>query len=182
MATKEKTPNYTEAQTAEIVTAFVGTLDSEGNRTSATDDIIKTLAEKLGKTTKSIVAKLTKEGKYKAKTYTNKNGEPPTKKGTMADAIGKILRLSDGETDSLEKANKTALTKIVEALANSKPIDPTEEQADMVKTMKAAMIGSVVNLDADEAKSLARASDSTLSKLMAALEIEVPQDGDETQP
>jgi hypothetical protein len=40
----------------------------------------------------------------------------------MADAIGAILRLSEAEIESLTKANKTCLSKIFEALANSKPI------------------------------------------------------------
>jgi hypothetical protein len=69
-----------------------------------------------GKTVQSVRAKLAKEGIYEAKTYTSKTGEKPVKKDTHADVIGAILHLSDGEIDSLTKANKTALVKIVEFL------------------------------------------------------------------
>lgn len=39
-----------------------------------------------------------------------------------ADAIGPVLGLTEAETDSLTKANKTALEKIFKALAASKPL------------------------------------------------------------
>jgi hypothetical protein len=52
----------------------------------------------------------------------SKTGEKPVKKDAHADAIGAILKLSEGEIDSLTKANKSALKTIFEALANSKPI------------------------------------------------------------
>lgn len=81
------------------------------------------IAEKVGKTTRSIIAKLSKEGVYKAKEYVSKTGEKPVKKDETADAIGKVLRLSDGDTDSLAKANKRALIAIWNALSNSKPIE-----------------------------------------------------------
>ena len=45
------------------------------------------------------------------------------KKDVTADAIGAILRLSENEIESLTKANKTALRKIFDALANSRPIE-----------------------------------------------------------
>jgi hypothetical protein len=110
-AKAEKAVNYTAEQTAELVKGY-----TEGMTTEA-------LAEKFGKTTRSIIAKLSREGVYKKKEYTTKQGEKPVKKDTTADAIGAILRLSEGEIDSLTKANKTALRKIFDALAASKPLD-----------------------------------------------------------
>lgn len=83
---------------------------------------VEKIAETAGKTVRSIVAKLSKEGVYTPKVYTNKNGEKPVKKNELADLIGNILSMSDGETDSLSKVNKPALEKIFAALANSKPI------------------------------------------------------------
>lgn len=109
-AKTEKQVNYTAEMTAKLVEAYkTGT------------DVAK-LAEMFGKTTRSIIAKLSREGVYQKKEYTTKTGEKPVKKDVTADAIGAILRLSEGEIDSLAKANKTALKKIFEALANSKPI------------------------------------------------------------
>lgn len=109
MAT-EKTVNYTAEQTAAIVadyTAGVSTAE---------------IAEKMGKTVRSIVAKLSREGVYKKKEYTTKTGEKVIKKDAHADAIGAILKMTEAEIESLTKANKTALVKIFTALANSKPL------------------------------------------------------------
>jgi len=113
-ATKtEKTVNYTEAQTAALVSAYVE---------NSTKETVDMFAEKFGKSVRSIVAKLSREGVYKAKEYVSKTGEKPVKKDAHADAIGAVLGLTENETESLTKANKTALEKIFKALANSKPI------------------------------------------------------------
>ena len=117
MAATEKTvkaPNYTAEQTAEMVQKYLA---------APTQETVAALAEAMGKTARSIVAKLSREGVYQPKEYKTKKGETPVKKDAHADAIGKILFLSDGEVDSLTKANKTALEKIFKALANSKPIE-----------------------------------------------------------
>lgn len=109
-----KTPknvNYTPEQTELIKKGY-----AEGVT-------IEKLAETVGKTTRSVIAKLSKENVYKAKEYVSKTGEKPVKKDATADAIGLVLKLSEGEIESLTKANKTALVKIFAALANSKPID-----------------------------------------------------------
>ncbi len=105
-----KTINYTPEQTAQMV------LDYSNGTT------VEAIAETLGKTVRSVVAKLSREGVYKAKTYVSKTGAPVVKKDAHADAIGAILKLSENEIESLTKANKTALEKIFQALANSKPI------------------------------------------------------------
>jgi response regulator RpfG family c-di-GMP phosphodiesterase len=112
-----KAPNYNAEQTAEIVSTYVADKSQE--------TVVK-LAEKFGKSVKSIVAKLVVEKVYVAKVYKTKTGEAVVKKDEHADAIGAILRLSEPEIDSLTKANKSALAKIFAALANSKPIDGNE--------------------------------------------------------
>ena len=84
---------------------------------------VEALAETLGKSVRSIVAKLSREGVYKKKEYTTKTGEKVQKKDETADAIGAILRLNENDIESLTKANKTALKAIFAALANSKPIE-----------------------------------------------------------
>lgn len=116
MMAATKTPNYTAEQTAEILAI------AAENGGKITSQIAEGLAVKFGKTLRSLVAKASREGVYQAKEYTTKKGEAVQKKDSMADAIGSILRLSEAETDSLAKANKTALAKIFAALANSKPI------------------------------------------------------------
>lgn len=106
----EKTVNYTPEQTLKMVTDYQSGVT------------VESIAESLGKTVRSVVAKLSREGVYRKKEYVSKTGEKPVKKDVHADAIGAILRLSEGEIDSLTKANKSALKAIFEALANSKPI------------------------------------------------------------
>lgn len=108
-----KAPNYTTEQTVVIVNTYTA---------APTAETVSALAEQFGKTVRSIIAKLSREGVYQKKEYATKKGEKPVKKDATADAIGAILRLTEAETDSLAKANKTALQKIFEALANSVPI------------------------------------------------------------
>lgn len=107
---KMKAVNYTPEQSAKMVADYVAGVTPE------------TIAQELGKTVRSVVAKLSREGVYKAKTYTTKTGQPVVKKDAHADAIGAILKMTEAEIESLTKANKTALEKIFSALANSKPI------------------------------------------------------------
>jgi len=106
----EKIVNYTPEMTVQILADY------------ASGQSVESIAEKMGKTVRSVVAKLSREGVYRKKEYVTKGGEKPVKKDAHAEAIGRILGLSEGEIDSLTKANKTALRKVFEALANSKPI------------------------------------------------------------
>jgi len=105
----DKAVNYTAEQTASMVADY---------KAGITVDAI---AESLGKSVRSVVAKLSREKVYIPKTYISKTGEKPVKKDVHADAIGAVLNLTESETESLTKANKTALVKIFAALANSKP-------------------------------------------------------------
>ena len=106
----DKTVNYTAEQTTAVLEAYAAGTD------------VATIAESMGKTARSIIAKLSREGVYQKKTYVSKSGEPVQKKDATADAIGAILRMTEAETESLTKANKTALKKIFDALANSNPV------------------------------------------------------------
>jgi DNA-directed RNA polymerase specialized sigma24 family protein len=101
----EKTVNYTPEQTASMLADYAGGVTVEA------------IAESLGKTVRSVVAKLSREGVYKRKEYVSKTGERPVRKDATADEIGKIAGLSEGEVDSLTKANRTALMKILAKLA-----------------------------------------------------------------
>lgn len=105
-----KTVNYTPEQTEKMVADY--------NAGAS----VETLAQELGKSVRSIVAKLSREGVYKKKEYKTKTGEKVIKKDAHADAIGAILKLPENDIESLTKANKSALKAIFDALANSKPI------------------------------------------------------------
>ena len=106
----EKTVNYTQEQTQSLIADYQSGVS------------VEQLAMQLGKSVRSIVAKLSREGVYQKKTYKTKTGETVVKKDSVADAIGAILRLPENDVESLTKANKSALKAIFDALANSKPI------------------------------------------------------------
>ena len=104
------TVNYTPEQTTKMVADYQSGVT------------VEMIAENMGKTVRSVVAKLSREKVYKAKEYKTKTGESVVKKDAHADAIGAILKMPENDIESLTKANKNALRAIFEALANSKPI------------------------------------------------------------
>ena len=108
MAKTEKTVNYTPEQTAELVNAY---------QAAPTAETVSAFAEKLGKTTRSIVAKLSREGVYKKKEYLGKTGEKPVKKDALADKLAELAGLTEAEATSLEKASKTALQKLIDMVS-----------------------------------------------------------------
>jgi hypothetical protein len=102
-----KIVNYTQEQTAQAIEQYQSGVT------------VETIASTLGKTTRSIVAKLSREGVYKAKEYVAKSGAKPIPKEALAEALkGFVPELTASEIDSLTKANKGALTKLLTALAN----------------------------------------------------------------
>lgn len=110
MTATAKTPkavNYTAEQTAALLAAYTA---------APTVETVEQIAADLGKSVRSIVAKLSREGVYKKKEYTTKTGEAVVKKDAAADEIGAILGMAENDVDSLTKANKTALKMILDAL------------------------------------------------------------------
>ena len=99
-----KNVNYTAEQTAMLVAEY------------ANGVTVDALATTLGKSVRSIVAKLSREGVYKAKERTTKAGEPIVKKDALATKLMELVGLTDAEAESLSKANKTALMKIIAAI------------------------------------------------------------------
>ncbi|MBT4668906.1 MAG: hypothetical protein HOC17_05170 [Candidatus Ruthia sp.] len=98
--------NYTDAQTAELIAEY--TTKDTNNKT-----FNETFAEKFGKTTRSIVAKLSKEGVYKVEQRTTKTGE---KVITKAELVTQINAKIGVEVDSLVKATKADLQALVNNL------------------------------------------------------------------
>jgi transposase-like protein len=101
MAT-EKTQNYSVEVTAQLVEAF---------KAGAT---VEALANQFGKSTRSIVAKLSREGVYKAKA--KGNTEARVTKAELVAKIAEGLGVEQEVLDSLEKATAQALTLVAEAV------------------------------------------------------------------
>lgn len=103
-----KTVNYTPEQTTKMVADYQAGV------------AVAAIAETLGKSVRSVVAKLSREGVYTKKEYKTKTGEAVVKKDAWADYIGEALGLSEADTESLTKANKVALAKIADFIKAEK--------------------------------------------------------------
>ena len=106
---KAKVVNYTDEQTATAKEMY------------AKGASIDSIAQAIGKGTKSVVAKLVREGVYK-KAEKAETGKARTTKAETAVAIGNVLGLNENDVESLTGATKNALQKIFGALAMSKPM------------------------------------------------------------
>jgi len=97
----DKAVNYTFEQTQQVITSYKAGVP------------VAEIAAAMGKTARSIIAKLSREGVYQKKEYVSKTGERPVKKDVQADELAALFDLTEAEADSLTKANKTALAKIL---------------------------------------------------------------------
>jgi hypothetical protein len=106
MEDKEST-NYTPEMVAFMRESYLAKPDRE---------TIETLAEKYGRSVRSIVGKLSKEGIYKKPSYLTKRGEVPINKDQIVEYIAEALKEPSEMLEGLEKAPKPVLRKILEAL------------------------------------------------------------------
>lgn len=104
MTTKTVAVNYTEDQSAKMIADYQSGVT------------VEKIAEELGKSARSVIAKLSREKVYVAKVAASKTGEAVIKKDQVADAIALLAGLTEPEAESLTKANKTALKKIFDCL------------------------------------------------------------------
>ena len=102
--TVTKAPNYSEAQVAEMDTEYTA---------NPTRETVDELAERYGKSPRSIIAKLSNMNIYVAPARTTKAGTPIVKKETLLEDIGALLEVS---MPSLVKANKADLNKLLAAV------------------------------------------------------------------
>jgi hypothetical protein len=100
----EKIVNYTEEQTSEMLQAYLD---------APTRETVEMLAVQFGKSVRSIVAKLSREGVYQKAAPVTKTGEPVTRKDDLADRLAAVCGLTEAEADSLTKASKSALQKVL---------------------------------------------------------------------
>lgn len=122
MTATTKTPkavNYTAEQTAALLAAYTA---------APTVETVEQIAADLGKSVRSIVAKLSREGVYKKKEYKTKTGEAVIKKDEAADEIGALLGMAENDIESLTKANKNALKMIAAALKGKAEAEAEAEQ------------------------------------------------------
>ena len=97
--------NYSEKDVAFMIEQYTANPSRE---------TVDTLAEKLGKNTRSIIAKLSREGVYKAQPRTTKTGEPVVAKAELVATISEHFGI---ELPTLVKAGKQDLQILVDAIS-----------------------------------------------------------------
>ncbi len=98
----EKVANYSEAQVERLKTGYVA------------GETVEALATELGKTVRSVIAKLSKEGVYKSKA--KEAGKREMLKAEMVAEIAKRVGKTDEQVESLEKATGPALMAVLAVL------------------------------------------------------------------
>lgn len=93
--------NYTPEQTAALVSGYQA------------GETVEALATQLGKSVRSVVAKLSREGVYQPKT---KATVARVKKAELVDAIANRVGVAPETFDSLEKANHEVLEVLLQHL------------------------------------------------------------------
>lgn len=101
MTTETKT-NYTPEQTTQLVQGYQA------------GETVEALATQLGKTVRSVVAKLSREGVYVAKTAAK--GQARVKKADLVDQLAARCGVAPEVFESLEKANHDVLEALVAKL------------------------------------------------------------------
>ena len=100
MMTEATKTNYTEAQTLELVTRYQA------------GETVEALAEAVGKSVRSVVAKLSREGVYVAKTKAK--GNTRVTKAALTTMLEAKLQMPEGSLESLQKANHDQLEALVD--------------------------------------------------------------------
>ena len=103
MTEVKRTPNYTD----EMVDAMVADYQDAPNK-----DTVARLAKEFNKSTRSIVAKLVREGVYVAQPRVTKTGAPVVRKAEIVAEIQTELGATAG-FPSLEKASKADLQNLL---------------------------------------------------------------------
>ncbi len=97
--------NYTDEMVAQMTEQYTA---------NPTRETVDELARELGKTTRSIIAKLSREGVYKAQPRTTKTGEPVVAKAELVATISEHFGI---ELPTLVKAGKQDLQRLVDAIS-----------------------------------------------------------------
>ena len=99
--------NYTQEQVEHMIEAYTR---------SPSRETVENLAEDLDKSIKSIIGKLSREGVYKKTVYKTKTGEDPETKKEIVLELAERLDIDYQAVAGLEKAPKSALKILREAI------------------------------------------------------------------
>jgi hypothetical protein len=102
MMTEATKTNYTPEQTAQLVAGYQA------------GETVEQLALNLGKSVRSVVAKLSREGVYKPKT---RQAQHRVRKAELVDKLAQACGVAPELFESLEKANHEVLEALVAKIA-----------------------------------------------------------------
>lgn len=106
------TTNYTQDQEAKMVALYTeASTDAERKAT------VSQLAQELGKSTRSIVAKLSSLKVYQTPAKTTKAGKAIVRKSAIVADIASTLDIEASAIESLEKATKADLETLLKAVS-----------------------------------------------------------------
>lgn len=100
--------NYSEQETNMMVNEYLD---------SPTRETVEILAERLNRSKKSIIGKLSREGVYRREVYVSKTGESPITKVEIVSNIAESLGIENSSLAGLEKSPKSALRSLEKAVA-----------------------------------------------------------------
>lgn len=172
-ASTETNEKYTEEQTKSLLANWKQFTEStpgwQDTQRDKTDKKIEELAKQFQKGIRSIIGKLTRHNVYvaKNKTATGKSGSQT--KQEISQAIGNVLNLSDPERDSLETAGKSALSKIFQALAMSKPIEPLTAEQKAKHAENIELLLAEISLDPTSIQDLQNVKPETVFDLASGI-------------
>ena len=109
MLNREKDMASAKNYTDEMVSTM-----TEQYSANPTRETVDALAEQFGKTTRSIIAKLSREGVYVAQPRTTKSGEPVISKSELVSTLEAHFGI---EMPTLVKAGKQDLQRLVDAIS-----------------------------------------------------------------
>ena len=89
--------NYTEQMTSKMVATYTA---------NPCRETVDALAKELGKNTRSVIAKLSREGVYQKQVYKTKTGEVPMTKQELVSQMAEFLDIDSSKIMGLEKAPK----------------------------------------------------------------------------
>ena len=98
--------NYTQPMTDKMVATYTA---------NPTRETVDAIAKDLGKNTRSVIAKLSREGVYKATPRTTKTGEPIVRKSELLTSIETHFGI---ELPSLVKASKADLQRLIDTISS----------------------------------------------------------------
>ena len=98
--------NYTQPMTDKMVAQYTA---------NPTRETVDAIAKDLGKNTRSVIAKLSREGVYKATLRTTKTGEPIVRKSELLASIETHFGI---ELPSLVKASNADLQRLIDTISS----------------------------------------------------------------